>query len=104
MKRALLLPLVFMLTACEGSMNDFATDYLKSTLEEACGAKHLDCVLAVQEQFYACQNRHRDEWQSYVSFLASGGEDALSRYPTQLFSCIVDRNGAPYFYFDSQRG
>lgn len=73
--------------------------YIKSELIKACGKEDRACMADVDEQFFPCHERFRTYWQQYME-AGPGQEDAfLEQYYRGLYSCLVDKDGLPYFEY-----
>jgi hypothetical protein len=54
-----------------------------------------ECLKAVDEQFDACLRK--SDFKKYIQGVASRGDKYLASVNAYLSSCIVNRDGEPYF-------
>lgn len=87
------------LTGCDQIFSKAGSEYLKVSLKNTCGESASECVAAVDEQFDSCHRKYEEDWNRYMNSFDK--EDALLKiYSENIYGCIVDEGGEPYFFFD----
>ena len=94
--------LLMLLTSCDQIVNKVGSEYLKISLKDTCGKDHPACVAAVDEQFDSCHSKYEHDWNNYINSSLSKEDALLKIYSENMYGCIVDENGAPYFVFDPE--
>ena len=89
------------LVGCDQLFNKAGLMYFKATLTEVCGKEDAACIVAVEEQFDPCHKKYIKEWNAYMKAPSSKEDELLVVYSEDLYSCIVDAQGDPYFEFNS---
>ena len=98
-KITLLLFLAVPLAGCDQLADKIVKEYLKSELRDVCGEDDPECIASVDNQFDACQDRYEKEWGEYMNSVPSKEEGLMEVYSKKMYSCIVDDNGEPYFFY-----
>jgi hypothetical protein len=116
MKTALFLSLSIFLTGCEQVLiqlpntffeksidpyfNIYTARYMKSQLIESCSAQDPQCIEAVEMQFDSCHETYKVQWTKYMNSNSRNEDFYLAKYSTNLYACITDNDGNPYFEFN----
>lgn len=91
-----------LLAGCDNAVNYAGAQYLKMSLKEVCGEDDPECIAAVDTQFDTCQEKYKDDWAAYMEANPSKEDELLATYSTNMYGCIVDKDGNPYFVFDPE--
>lgn len=85
---------LFLISCSEGGIEEFA---FKKTLEisliDLCGEEDKECIDAVKSQISGCMEK--SNWRKYLE--SEDDQDELNRFTKEFYSCIVDKDGNPYF-------
>ncbi len=90
------------LTGCEKVINKAAAEYLKLNLKDTCGEDDPECIAAVEDQFDPCHEQYEDDWSQYMEASDSESDERLEIYSENMYNCIVDKDGDPYFYYSPE--
>ena len=93
---------VIMLSGCDNAINYAGAQYLKISLKEVCGEEDRECIAAVDKQFDPCHDKFKADWAAYMKASASKEDEYLVCYSENMYGCIVDKDGIPYFVFDPE--
>lgn len=84
-----------LLVSCSGDqMEELAfRKTMEYTLADMCGKDDAECIAAVKVQTKGCMEK--SDWKRYVD--NQDDEEEFNRFTKKFYSCIVDKNGNPYF-------
>jgi len=95
MKIFFLIFISFFLIGCSG--DKIQELVFRKTLErnliELCGDEDKECIAAVESQIENCLEK--SDWKKFVDNQDDQNEN--NRFSKELYSCIVDSEGNPYF-------
>lgn len=94
----LLLASSLLLPACDNVL----TAPMKLTLKYVCKDDDEACVAAVDQQFDSCHAKYKKYWDDALNSNSSNEDELMEKYNSRVTTCIVDKDGNPYFSFDSQ--
>lgn len=99
-KFCLIFFLMVSMLGCNKLVNKAGAEYLKFSLKGTCGEEDTACINAVETQFDSCHKKYEKDWENYMNSSISEEDQLLAVYSTNMYGCIVDEDGEPYFYFD----
>ena len=100
LKNPVLLLCLFLLTGCDQAANYAAAQYLKVSLKETCGQQDAACIAAVETQFDPCHLKYKQHWDAYMNAIGKKEDEYLATYSINMYACIVDKDGKPYFVYN----
>ena len=99
-KAALVFLAISSLAGCDSLINQAGAEFLKLQLKDICGSEDTACIAAVDRQFGACHSKYEEGWERYMDSSASQEDKFLEVYSVNMYGCIVDENGDPYFVYE----
>lgn len=97
MKQLLIIALLLAAPLCQAELDLAAKEFKQETLQ-ACGNEE-PCKAAVEAQFESCHNKYINDWNGYLESSMEDEKKMLEAYSKNIYGCIVDANGKPYFKF-----
>lgn len=95
--------LSIVLTGCDSAIEKVMAKYLKMSLKDTCGKQDPACVAAVDSQFDACHAKYEGDWRALLNSTDSEEASFQAVYSTNLYGCIVDKEGKPYFFHNPEK-
>lgn len=96
--RLALLVTTMMFAGCDQAITSMSGEMIKQGMVETCGEDDQPCLQAVENQFGACQQKYQVQWNAYMNAPTEKEDELLDTYMNNMYDCIVDEKGEPYFF------
>lgn len=90
------------IAGCDRIFNFISDKAMKAQMIEICGEEDVGCIQAVESQFDQCAGQYEEDNQAYMEAPTSREDELLDIYLNNLYGCIVDDEGNPYFEYSPQ--